>query len=652
MTCQISSIVLYGKQPGQVHRLEFNLGALNIITGDSRTGKTSIETITDYCLGSNDYPVKAGVVRDHVRAYALQLVVGERQLFTVRPASSTTTAAPRLCLLFQPAGTPPPAFEDLEFTIPADAARNMISDFCGIDRSVRIPASRGTTISPSIRHALFYCLQSQNEIANPDQLFHSQGQEWRASAIRDSLPYFLGAVDPAQAELTNRLKSARVELRAHQQALAENRRRAPAPGTARALVAEAVQAQLLPGTPPGELDLPAALQMLTYAMSAPPPPAVDLPDQDPLGELDRERERLRSAHARARARIADLKALLSDGSDYLNVAADQHDRLTSLGLFTTNPDDPAQASCILCASPLTPAHQTATQIHQDLVRLDADVAFVTDDTAHTRTLLAEAEDELRTVNASLARNRDAQQELNAGLRLTAQLHNQALRAAAVQGRISMYLEGAAHDQLTPALPDRTADLVAAIAELEDALSGETQADRLESCLSQINQKISFKARALQLEHSQHPIRLDLRRLTVVADTPRGPVPLSEMGSGENWLGYHLAALLSLHEWFTEQNRPLPRFLIMDQPSQVYFPSDYDGTNPELVGEDRNLLLRAYQTIADTVERLAPGFQVIVMEHADLDGEPFRSAVLERWRGRGTGLVPQDWIVDTTEAEQG
>ncbi|MEU3603630.1 DUF3732 domain-containing protein, partial [Streptomyces sp. NPDC006798] len=28
--------------------------------------------------------------------------------------------------------------------------------------------------------------------------------------------------------------------------------------------------------------------------------------------------------------------------------------------------------------------------------------------------------------------------------------------------------------------------------------------------------------------------------------PRGPVPLSDMGSGENWLGYHIATLLSLH----------------------------------------------------------------------------------------------------------
>ncbi|MEU6628906.1 DUF3732 domain-containing protein [Streptomyces parvus] len=642
MTCQIRAVVLYGKQPYQIEILPFELGKLSIITGDSRTGKTSIATITDYCLGSGNYPVKAGVVRDYVQVYALQLVVGERQLFTARPASNSTTAAPRLCLQFQPTGSPPPAFDELDFTFPVDVARNMITDFCGIDRSVRIP-TRGSVISPSIRHALFFCLQGQNEIANPEHLFHAQGQEWRPSAIRDTLPYFLGAVDPAQAELTARLKATRQELRTHEQDLAEASRRTPAPGMARALVQEAIQAQLLPPQTQ-EPDLPTALALLGDALESSPRQTLDdLPGEDPLALLEREREHLRSEHNRIRARISDLKALLSDSTDYLGTARDQHDRLASLNLFTIRPDDPAQAACPLCASPVTAAHETAATIRRDLARLDSDVTFVSDDTTRTRALIEEAQAQQRDINAALVRNGRAQQELAAGLRQAAALPTQALRAASVQGRISLYLETAAQAQVSPVVPDRTPALRQSIGELEDALGDDTQADRLTSFLSRINQKITTKARALNLEHSEHPIRLDLGKLTVIADTPRGPVPLDEMGSGENWLGYHLATLLSLHEWCTERGRPLPRFLILDQPSQVYFPSDYDGTAPELVGKDRNTLLRAYQVIADTVERLAPGFQIIVIEHADLDGEPFRSAVVRRWRGTGTGLVPSSWI---------
>lgn len=169
---------------------------------------------------------------------------------------------------------------------------------------------------------------------------------------------------------------------------------------------------------------------------------------------------------------------------------------------------------------------------------------------------------------------------------------------------------------------------------------------MNSSISLINQKIASKARALQLEHSEVPVRLDLRRLTVVADTAAGPVPLNEMGGGENWLGYHLATLLSLHESFAEHRRPVPRLLVLDQPSQVYFPADYKnaGLEPERES-DRISLLRAYSVIADTIDNLDGNLQVIVMEHADLEQDVFSSAVTRRWRqGESDGaLVPHSWI---------
>jgi len=46
-----------------------------------------------------------------------------------------------------------------------------------------------------------------------------------------------------------------------------------------------------------------------------------------------------------------------------------------------------------------------------------------------------------------------------------------------------------------------------------------------------------------------------------------------MGSAANWIGYHLIAHLGLHKHFVERDRPVPRFLILDQPTQAYFPPD-------------------------------------------------------------------------------
>lgn len=51
----------------------------------------------------------------------------------------------------------------------------------------------------------------------------------------------------------------------------------------------------------------------------------------------------------------------------------------------------------------------------------------------------------------------------------------------------------------------------------------------------------------------------------------------------------------------------------------------------------------YNLIFDVVESLAPDFQVIVTDHADLAGDSrFQSSVVERWRGTDA-LVPQSWL---------
>lgn len=44
---------------------------------------------------------------------------------------------------------------------------------------------------------------------------------------------------------------------------------------------------------------------------------------------------------------------------------------------------------------------------------------------------------------------------------------------------------------------------------------------------------------------------------------------------ENWVGYHLIVHFSLYQWFVKQERPVPRFLFVDQPPQVYLRADKD-----------------------------------------------------------------------------
>lgn len=68
-------------------------------------------------------------------------------------------------------------------------------------------------------------------------------------------------------------------------------------------------------------------------------------------------------------------------------------------------------------------------------------------------------------------------------------------------------------------------------------------ERLLTALNLVGRDVTAFVTELGLEHGANPLRLDVRHLTVVADTDDGPLALAQMGSGENWVGYHVAAHL-------------------------------------------------------------------------------------------------------------
>jgi len=158
------------------------------------------------------------------------------------------------------------------------------------------------------------------------------------------------------------------------------------------------------------------------------------------------------------------------------------------------------------------------------------------------------------------------------------------------------------------------------------------------------------AKHLQLEHSDWPYRFDLRNLTVSADRPGRPIPMQRMGGGENHLGCHLTALLALHKHFIDENRPVPGFLVLDQPAQGYFPDlqqykALSGTTEETTRSDADLdaVQRMMELLFDICRKLTPNFQIIILEHANLPNERFQSALVEKPWTQGRALVPEDWI---------
>ena len=179
--------------------------------------------------------------------------------------------------------------------------------------------------------------------------------------------------------------------------------------------------------------------------------------------------------------------------------------------------------------------------------------------------------------------------------------------------------------------------------MDSLLSNEAIQERLESCLSNVNRSVSAFAREVKLEYSDSPLRLDTKNLTIVADTLERPVPMSQMGSGENHVGYHIVAHLALHDWFVRRRRPVPSFLIFDQLSQAHFSPDSDAKAPKAkVDADRLAVKGLYGLIFDVTNALEGGLQVLITDHPYFyDDQRFKDAVVEQWVDEKK-LVPNDW----------
>ena len=150
------------------------------------------------------------------------------------------------------------------------------------------------------------------------------------------------------------------------------------------------------------------------------------------------------------------------------------------------------------------------------------------------------------------------------------------------------------------------------------------------------------------EFGPYPARLNLPKLTIVFDRPERPVPMGRTGGGENHLAYHLSALLALHLFAAQNNRPIPRFLLIDQPTQVYFPSeqvyrDADGSVQKTEADaDLDAVRRLFELLLKFTQDDVPGFQLIVTEHANLRDQWFQDALIEIPWTKPPALVPEDW----------
>lgn len=631
---------------GERRDLIFNTEGLNVITGRSSTGKSALSEIIEYCMGRSTFNVPDGVIEENVSWYAvIYQFIGE-QVLVAKPAPKPGAAACSTAMVKRGQKVTPPQFEELKTNDSDDGVVSLLSRLLGIPNNMTDVAMEHSrpSFEANVKHTLYYLFQKQGFVTSKDQLLYRQNEDQQPQAIRDTFPILFGVTSAENYKLTAELRSLKRQFRINQknldQALLDVEE---STDQSLSLLSEARSVGLFQID---MIDETSTIDVLRQALKWKPVPLAE-DDGSRIVFLEQELVQLRKERQSVHKQIESAKRFALRASHFEYEANEQRDRLASIKSLPDESNEswqwPFASENLGLETPIAQA------LLEELSSLDEEMKVMRTETPQLDSYVIEKETEINQLGHKIL---EMEQELAAAISVNeeiAELGSRNTAAARVVGRISLFLENFATDEELLHLERTQSRLENKIAALEEQIGQDDTEDRLDSVINGISSNISDYITKLKGEFGKFPARFNLRNLTIVFDRPDRRTFMGRTGGGENHLSYHLGALLALHRYAVNGNHPIPRFLMIDQPSQVYFPSEevYKSVGGSIEKTERDAdmetVRQLFKLLFDYTRDDVPGFQIIVTEHANLRDDWFQLALVEEPWTKPPALVPEEWI---------
>lgn len=646
---KIKSFHIYSHE-GQRRDIQFKVDGLNVITGRSSTGKSALSEIIEYCMGRSSFNVPEGVIRDKVAWFAVIYQFPQEQVLIAKPTPKTGGASCSTAMQRRGVQLTAPNFEQLAVNTDDDAVVILLSRLLGIPENrtdVAIEHSRDS-YDTNVKHTYYYLFQKQGIVANKEQLFYRQNEDFQPQAIRDTLPILLGVSSSERFELEAKLRAAQRELKLNAKLIEQAR---DAIDTSQqkgiSLFSEARAVGIIdPANQQAGVDgvIDGLRTVLQWS-----PTSVSEDDGHRISRLEEELCQMRKDRREMQSRIDAARQFSKKAGGFESEAAEQKDRLTSIKAFPRN-QQTGEWQWPFCEENLALESPIAAVLLNELVTLEEEMSIVAGQRPKLEAYLAELQGNVQELVGAI-KNKEV--ELFAAIaanEVIAQMGTRNNAAARVVGRISLFLESMIPNEELATRESEHRRLKFKVEELEKKIGADDSNERLTSILNIISSQVTQYIRTFDAEFSEFPARFDLKHLTIVFDRPDRQVTMSRTGGGANHLAYHLSALLALHHFAAKNNRPIPQFLLIDQPTQVYFPSenvykDADGSVQKTEADaDVVAVRRLFELLLKFTQEDVPGFQLIVTEHANLRDQWFQNALVEEPWAKPPALVPESWSV--------
>lgn len=579
MKLTILKVILWPKDTSLPPRVvQFEPGKVNILTGESGTGKSTITWIIDYCLGSEKCSIPVGLIRELTGWFGLHLKLANTEMILARrnPDDQQTT-------------TDVYWTEGLKVDVPAVVQRNARVDDVKnrFNQIAQLPSldfssddGPGFGGRPSFRDMSAFNFQPQHIVANPYTFFYKADTTEHREKLRVIFPLVLGAID---ADTLGKQRELKDTEREHDRLRRELQARLDA---ARAWEAEIeayfLQARGLGLLPNVEQRPDWTLEKYVMELQKVPEQVkkLDLPEAQTgtgeiasrdLAQVVNEEDQLAQHIGSIRRRLSKIEQLAASVGEYQSNLTTQEDRLLGVGWLAEKVQD--THTCPVC----TAVHVQGNPRLNELKVLVQEFGTLTASLLQTPVKLdqelANLRQELRERESLLGKARHKRRLLEEKTEASAAQSQRVRQIYLFIGRVEQALENVKASQDDGDLRIKVKTLADRIAALKRDLDPHAQRDRLEAAIAKVSAVIAQYACGLKLEHASENVRLNAKELTLQFAPLSGRTDfLWEVGSGQNWLGYHIAGMLALHEHFmSTKANPVPCFMVIDQPSQVYFP---------------------------------------------------------------------------------
>lgn len=642
MKSYIKDIVIFNKN-GEKRVVPLEQG-VNIITGESKTGKSALVEIIDYCLCSTRCTIPKGKITEFAYLYSLVMAIGDNTYVIAR---YNWNDGGKMHFIKEKEDF---ELEKLELSYFMEKSQLLCKDVKDeieyalgllITNMAKDAEQQGK--KASLRNMVSYLFQHQNLMASKFALFYRFSDFYKRKDVIDQFPVFAGMI-------SQEYYSDLIQLNTLKDQLKQKYKKQKANEKSTAYIKERLSTLLLDYFALLEQDFDENIsvqKMLKIASDLPEFDDTQLYGESKIterySELNDELEDLRNKEREILLKIHDIDSASGTGSSFVHMLKDLKQQTSVAGIETD------QYTCPLCGHECQEITENDSKLIEATEWLDSELRITEKYTADFSEDVRKLREEHSKIDEKIKDVWKQIKTIEQKFISTKELASKKEKVNYAKARIELYIE-MSRSGIFEDVDKDIEKLKEKISILEEKIRGFDVNKKMIKAEAFLSDNMNHLSQTLDFEEEYRPINLNFGLTDGSFDIYQHQkdneiVHLYEMGSGANWVSCHIALFLSfLHYFAGQENSPMLLTMFFDQPSQVYFPQG-DDKNDVITQADLKAVNKMYTTIFDEMKLIEKETgilpQIIIVDHVDgnnleCKGE-FNEYVRCNWRN-GKALI--------------